>query len=150
MRIETAGLICALALASASSRAEGTPLEHRAANMLAAMEGDAHRVAGLLRNARAAHAAGPTKCVDRYLSQIDTDVRHGREDVADLHAALAARNGARAGHAMSRLTGRREAARWASFAADTCLTPQMATDRDHTTVRVILPRLPSDRAVFSR
>jgi len=142
-------LLCAAALAPMTARAEGD-LSARAGNLLAAMEGDAHRVAVLLRTARASHPPSTIKCVDGYLSQIDADVRHGREDLGDLRAALAKRDGAAAERAILWLTTRREAARNASFAADSCLTPLLATERDRTTVHVVRPKLPSDRAVFGR
>ena len=132
-----------------TARADGDLSAH-AGSLLSAMEGDAHRVAVLLRAARASHAPTTIKCVDGYLSQIDADVRHGREDVGDLRAALAKRDGAAAQRAILWLTTRREAARNASFGADSCLAPTLATERDRTTVRVVAPRLPSDRAVFAR
>jgi hypothetical protein len=150
MRIKTAGLYLLAALACSSAAGAEADLRSRAGGMLAAMEGDAHRVAGLLRVARAAHAKGPIHCVDGYLSQIDADVRNGRADVRTLHAALAKNDRRRAESAFLWLTTRREAARNASFAADTCLTPKLATDRDQTVVRVVRPELPSDRAVFTR
>ena len=150
MRTKLAGWIALVALALAPHARADVDLRTRAGSMLAAMEGDAHRVALLLRNARAARAAGPIKCVDGYLSQVDADVRHGREDVADLHAALSRHDVGAARRALGWLTSRREAAREASFAADACMTPSLATDRDETTVRVVPPKLPSDRAVFGR
>ena len=148
MRKKTAGLLlCAAALAPATARADGD-LRARAGSMLAAMQGDAHRVALLLRTARASHAAGPIKCVDGYLSQVDADVRHGRDDLAEIRAALAMGDVHRANRAMGWLASRREAARSASFAADACMAPNVATERDQTTVRVVAPTLPPDRAVF--
>ncbi|HEY1957208.1 MAG TPA: hypothetical protein VGH28_16430 [Polyangiaceae bacterium] len=150
MRNKTAGLVlCAAALGAVTARADGD-LGARAGSMLAAMEGDAHRVALLLRTARAARTPGPIKCVDANLSRIDTDVRHGRDDIADLRAALSTGDVARANRAMSWLASRREAARSASFAADACVTPSAPTERDRTTVHVVPPKLPPDRAVFGR
>ncbi len=155
MKIETAkhrlarAVVCAVLLAPAGARGD-VDSSSQASGMLAAMEGDAHRVALLLRTARAARRAGPIKCVDGYLSRIDTDVRHGRDDLADLRAALASGDAGAARRALGWLAARREAARAASFAADACITPSLATDRDQTTVHVVAPALPSDRAVFGR
>ena len=138
MRKNTAGFLLAGALALAPQRAHAdVDLRTQATRMLAAMEGDAHRVAVLLQTARAAHKPGPIKCVDGYLSRIDTDVRHGREDLADIRAALASGDVPAARRSLGWLTTRREAARQASFAADSCMTPTVATDRDQTTVHVV-------------
>ncbi len=137
----------ALALAPSHARAEGD-VRIEASRMLSAMEGDARRVALLLRSARAAHTpAGPIKCIDGFLSQIDAGVRHGREDLADIHAALAANDQESAKRSLGWLASRREAARWASFAADTC-NGAVAAEPDRTEVRVVKPTLPSDRDVF--
>jgi len=131
------------------SRAQDATVMRTAAHLLATMEGDAHRVATLLRTARASHAPGPAKCVDGFLSQIDANVRHGREDLAEIRAAIVSNDRAAALRAMGWLASRREAARNASFAADSCLVPALAQERDQTVVRVIVnPALPSDRAVF--
>jgi len=139
----------ALALCPRAGAAE-PDLRAQANGMLAVMEGDAHRVAVLLQHARAAHAPGPIQCVDGYLSQVDTDVRYGRDDVRALRAALAAGDRRTAQRALLWLSSRREAARSASFAADACITPSLATARDETTVRVVAPNLPSDPTVFAR
>lgn len=146
-----------LSVALAATLAFGFParahadvdLATQSSRLLAVMEGDAHHVASLLRTARASHAAGPAKCVDGYLSQIDTGVRHARDDIADIRSAIAMHDRAAALRAMGWLEARREAARVASFSADTCVVPSAAQDRDHTVVRVVVdPALPSDRAVF--
>jgi hypothetical protein len=137
----------ALTLAPAQARADAD-LRLEAGRMLAAMEGDAHRVALLLRSARASKApAGPIKCIDGFLSQIDAGVRHGREDVADIRALVATGDLAAARRSLGWLASRREAARWASFAADTC-GGAVAAEPDHTEVRIVAPRLPSDHEVF--
>src|SRR5678815_694022 len=117
-----------------------------AGRMLSAMEGDARRVSLLLRSARASHAEGPARCINGFLSQIDAGVRHGREDVADLRASLDQKDVDGARRALSWLSSRREAARWASFAADTC-NGQVGSTHDETEVRVVKPKLPSDRDV---
>jgi hypothetical protein len=146
------GSLVVLALALAPhARAADPDMRVEAGRMLAAMEGDAHRVAILLRTTRAAHGSPASiKCIDGFLSQIDAGVRHGREDVADIRAALAANDVEKAHRSLSWLTGRREAARWASFAADTC-NGAVAAEPDRTEVRVVVPpRLPSDREVFGR
>lgn len=155
MKIETAkhrlarAVVCAVLLAPAGARGDADSVA-QASGMLAAMEGDAHRVALLLRDARAARRPEPIHCVDAYLTRIDTDVRYGREALADYRAALARGDTAEAKRALSWLATRREAARSASFAADACVTPTLATDRDQTTVHVVTPTLPPDRAVFGR
>ncbi len=132
------------ARADADLRAQG-------AQLMSAMEGDAHRVAVLLRTARAARSPGPAKCVDGYLSRIDTSVRHGRDDLAEIRAAVAVGDKATAIRAMGWLASRREAARSASFAADTCIVPTAAQERDQTVVRIVAPpRLPTDHDVFAR
>lgn len=114
------------------------------------MEGDAHRVAVLLRTTRAARSVGPAKCVDGYLSRIDAGVRHGRDDVAMIRAAIAIGDDAGAQRAMGWLASRREAARSAAFAADSCVVPNAVQERDQTVVHILVnPALPSDRAVFS-
>jgi len=119
--------------------------------MLSAMEGDAHHVATLLRNARAARAPGPIKCVDGFLSQIDAGVRHGRDDLADIRSATLTGDDAAARRALGSLASRREAARIAAFGADVCASPAMATTQDHTVVHVIVdPKLPTDHIIFTR
>ncbi len=145
-----AGFVAASHAHADASLAESSSALRQASHLLVAMEGDAHRVAGLLRTARASHAVGPAKCVDGYLSQIDASVRHGRDDVAEIRAAIVTNDQPAAIRAMGWLEARREAARTASFAADSCLTPAAAQERDHTVVHVVTPVLPSDRAVFSR
>lgn len=126
-------------------------LNVQAGHMLVAMEGDAHHVANLLRNARAARMASAVKCVDGLLSQIDTGVRHGRDDVAAIRTATSTGDDASARRAMGWLASRREAARTAAFAADACASPLEVTSRDRTEVRVVVDtKLPSDRAVFTR
>ncbi len=133
---------------AASGASQAARMRLEAGRMLSAMEGDAHRVALLLRTARAAKAApGPLKCIDGFLSQIDAGVRHGREDVADLLASVSTGDLTAARRSLGWLASRREAARWASFAADTC-SGAVAAEPDHTEVRVVAPRLPSDRDVF--
>ena len=139
-------LLSALALAPSHARAD-TDMRLEAGRMLSAMEGDAKRVSLLLRSARASHAEGPAKCINGFLSQIDAGVRHGREDVADLRASLDQKDVDGARRAMGWLSSRREAARWASFAADTC-TGQVAATHDQTEVHIVKPTLPSDRDVF--
>lgn len=125
-------------------------LRAQAGRMLSAMEGDAHRVSLLLRSARNARAPGPIQCVNRYLSQIDAGVRHGRDDVADIRAAIAVGDTRTAFRAMGWLSSRREAARTASFAADSCVGPS-TEQPDSTVVHVVVdPKLPSDRSVFAR
>ncbi len=146
------GSIVLLALAlTPHARAADSDLRVEAGRMLSAMEGDAHRVAILLRTTRAAHGSPASiKCVDGFLSQIDAGVRHGREDVADIRAALATNDVETAHRSLAWLASRREAARWASFAADTCVGT-VAAEPDRTEVRVVAPpRLPSDREVFAR
>jgi hypothetical protein len=139
----------ALALAPSHARAE-TDLRVQASRMLSAMEGDAHRVALLLRSARAAHSVNAAKCIGGFLSQIDAGVRHGRDDVADLRAALAQNDLEAARRSLSWLASRREAARWASFSADTC-NGNVAPENDRTEVHIVPPpKLPSDRDVFAR
>jgi hypothetical protein len=115
--------------------------------MLSAMEGDARRVSLLLRSARASHAEGQAKCINGFLSQIDAGVRHGREDIADLRSSLDQKDLDGARRALGWLTSRREAARQASFAADTC-NGQVASTHDETEVHVVKPKLPSDKDVF--
>jgi hypothetical protein len=141
-------LLSALTLAPSHARAD-TDMRVEAGRMLSAMEGDAHRVALLLRSARASHATGPAKCIDGFLSQIDAGVRHGRDDVADVRASLSQNDVAAARRALAWLASRREAARWASFAADTC-NGQLASTHDQTEVHVVRPKLPSDKEVFAR
>ncbi len=143
-------LVIAFAFAPHDARAD-VDLRALGSRMLSAMEGDAHHVATLLRNARAARAPGPIKCVDGYLSQIDVGVRHGREDLATIRAAAFTGDDATAHRAMGWLASRREAARTAAFAADACASPTLVTEQDHTVVHVIVdPKLPPDRAVFPR
>ncbi len=140
----------ALVLAAPGARADGD-LRVQAGHMLTAMEGDAHHVATLLRNARAAHSPSAAKCVDGFLSQIDVAVRNARDDLATIRSATQARDDASAKRAMGFLASRREAARTAAFGADACASPAVVTPVDHTIVRVIVEtKLPSDRAVFSR
>ena len=160
-RLGSITLLSALALAPSHARADvdgsaegGTSpatmrMRLEAGRMLSAMEGDARRVSLLLRSARASHADGPAKCINGFLSQIDADVRHGREDVADLRASLDQKDLDGARRALGWLSSRREAARWASFAADTC-NGQVASSHDETEVRIVRPKLPSDRDVFAR
>jgi len=145
-RLASIVLLSGLALAPSHARAE-TDMRLEAGRMLSAMEGDARRVSLLLRSARASHAEGPAKCINGFLSQIDADVRHGRDDVADLRASLDQKDVAGARRAMGWLSSRREAARWASFAADTC-NGQVAARQDETEVHIVRPKLPSDREVF--
>ncbi len=144
-RLASITVLSALALAPSHARADVDMLEAR--KMLSAMEGDARRVSLLLRSARASHAAGAAKCINGFLSQIDADVRHGRDDVADLRASLSQKDLDGAKRALSWLSSRREAARWASFAADTC-NGQVAARADETEVHVVKPTLPSDHDVF--
>ena len=158
-RLASIMLLSGLALAPSHARADvdgsaegGTSptnvrMRLEAGRMLSAMEGDARRVSLLLRSARASHAEGPAKCINGFLSQIDADVRHGRDDVADLRASLDQKDVAGARRAMGWLSSRREAARWASFAADTC-NGQVAARQDETEVHIVRPKLPSDREVF--
>ena len=146
-RLASIMLLSALALAPSHARAAEVDLRREAGRMLSAMEGDARRVSLLLRSARASHAEGQAKCINGFLSQIDADVRHGRDDVADLRASLEQRDLDGARRAMSWLSSRREAARWASFAADTC-NGQVAATHDETEVHVVKPKLPSDRDIF--
>lgn len=139
--------LCALALAPSHARAD-VDLRVQASHMLSAMEGDSRRVALLLRSARASHAVNAAKCIGGFLSQIDAGVRHGRDDVADLRAALMQNDVDAARRALTWLASRREAARWASFAADTC-NGNVAPENDRTEVHVVAPpKLPSDRDVF--
>ena len=145
-RLASIVLLSGLALAPSHARAD-TDMRLEAGRMLSAMEGDARRVSLLLRSARASHAEGPAKCINGFLSQIDADVRHGRDDVADLRASLDHKDVAGARRAMGWLSSRREAARWASFAADTC-NGQVAARQDETEVHIVRPKLPSDREVF--
>jgi len=145
-RLASIVLLSGLALAPSHARAD-TDMRLEAGRMLSAMEGDARRVSLLLRSARASHAEGPAKCINGFLSQIDADVRHGRDDVADLRASLDQKDVAGARRAMGWLSSRREAARWASFAADTC-NGQVAARQDETEVHIVRPKLPSDREVF--
>lgn len=147
-RLASMMLLSALALAPSHARAD-TDMRLEARRMLSAMEGDAHRVSLLLRSARASHAEGQAKCINGFLSQIDADVRHGREDVLDLRASLDQKDIDGARRALGWLSSRREAARWASFAADTC-NGQVAAGHDETEVHIVKPKLPSDRDVFSR
>jgi hypothetical protein len=145
-RLVAITLLSGLALTPSRARAEGDASMREAGKMLSAMEGDARRVSLLLRAARASHAT-TAKCINGFLSQIDADVRHGRDDVADLRASLAQKDLDGANRALSWLSSRREAARWASFAADTC-NGQVAATHDETEVHVVKPTLPSDRDVF--
>jgi hypothetical protein len=147
-RVVSMMLLSALALAPSHARAE-TDMRLEAGRMLSAMEGDARRVSLLLRSARASHAEGQAKCINGFLSQIDADVRHGRDDVADLRASLEQKDLAGARRALGWLSSRREAARWASFSADTC-NGQLAATHDETEVHIVKPKLPSDRDVFAR
>jgi hypothetical protein len=144
----SAMLFSVLALAPSHARAEGD-MRIQAGRMLSAMEGDARRVSLLLRSARASHAENQAKCINGFLSQIDADVRHGRDDVADLRASLEQKDIDGARRALGWLSSRREAARWASFAADTC-NGQVAAGNDETEVHVVKPKLPSDHDVFAR
>jgi hypothetical protein len=144
------GLLSALVVTSESARAD-VDLSVQASHMLVAMEGDAHHVATLLRQARAARAPGAAKCVDGFLSQIDASVRHGRDDLAAIRSATSTGDADSARRAMGWLASRREAARTAAFAADACASPLEVTSRDHTIVHVIVDtKLPSDPAVFTR
>lgn len=132
-----AGSIVLLSLALAPQARADADMRVEAGRMLAAMEGDAHRVALLLRTTRAAHAAPASiKCVDGFLSQIDAGVRHGREDLADIRAAVETGDLEHARRSLGWLSSRREAARWASFAAATC-NGAVAAEPDRTEVRVI-------------
>jgi len=139
-------VLLVLALAPSHARADAD-MRVEAGRMLSAMEGDARRVSLLLRTARASHAASAAKCINGFLSQIDAGVRHGRDDVADLRASLAQNDEGAARRALGWLASRREAARWASFAADTC-NGQVAATHDETEVHIVKPTLPSDRDVF--
>lgn len=145
------GSIIVFVLALAPHARADVDMRVEASRMLSAMEGDAHRVALLLRSTRAAHGKpASVKCIDGFLSQIDAGVRHGREDVADIRAAISTNDYESARRALGWLSSRREAARWASFAADTC-NGAAAAEPDRTEVHVVAPpRLPSDRDVFSR
>ena len=147
-RLASISLLAALALAPSHARAEGD-MRIEAGRMMSAMLGDAHRVSLLLRSARSSHAETQAKCIDGFLSQIDAGVRHGREDVADLRASLDQNDLPGARRALSWLASRREAARWASFAADTC-NGQLAATHDETEVHVVKPVLPSDKDIFAR
>jgi hypothetical protein len=143
-------LLSALALAPSHARADdGSGMRLEARRLLSAMEGDARRVSLLLRSARASHSEGQAKCINGFLSQIDAGVRHGRDDVADLRASLEQNDINAARRALGWLSSRREAARWASFAADTC-NGQVASSHDETEVHIVKPKLPSDHDVFAR
>lgn len=143
------GWILLVATTSAAAWAD-TDLGAQAAGMLAAMEGNAARVATMLRQARASKPApsGQVKCIDDALSRVDAAVRSGKDDVAQLRSAVRSGDGSAARRAFVALSSKRQAARDATMAADACRA-NLPNAPEGTVVHVVVdPKLPPDGAVF--
>lgn len=147
------GLALLAAVATAGSARAETDAGAQAAGMLAAMEGNASRVATMLRQARASRPvpAGQVKCIDDALSRVDAAVRGAKDDAAQLKSAVRAGDAATVRRTLASLTSKREAARAATMGADACRAGTRPTTGETTVVRVIVDtKLPSDAAVFKR
>ncbi len=143
-------LVASLVVGMSTPVRADSDLGAQAAGMLAAMEGNAARVATMLRQARALRPApaAQVKCIDDALSRVDAAVRSGKDDVAQLRSAVRSGDAPAARRAMIALSSKRQAAREATVAADTCRTGLPNTG-DSTVVRVVVDKsLPSDSAVF--
>jgi len=139
--------------ATATDARADTDIGAQAAGMLAAMEGNAARVATMLQHARAARPApaGQVKCIDEALSRVDAAVRSGKDDVVQVRSALHAGDAAGARRVLLSLSSKREAARDATMTADACRAGMPASKGETTVVRVVVDsKLPPDAAVFKR
>ncbi len=144
-----ASLVAGMCLPASTARAD-SDLAAQAAGMLAAMEGNAARVATMLRQARAARPppAAQVKCIDAALSRVDVAVRSGKDDVAQVRTAIRAGDASAAHRALVALGSKRQAARDATMEADACRAG-LPHATEGTVVRVVVDRsLPSDSAVF--
>jgi hypothetical protein len=144
--------ILAAVVMAAPARAD-TDARTAAAGMLAAMEGNASRVATMLRQARASKPvpAGRVKCIDDALSRVDAAVRAAKDDEAQVRAAVRLGDTTATKRALLSLRSKRQAAREATMTADACGAGVTATPAGATVVRVhVDQKLPPDSAVFKR
>ena len=142
-------LLVLFAAGTASASPEGD-LRVRASSALAAMNGNAQRVRGLLHKVRAGNLPAEVRCVDAALSRVDAAVRSGRDENRTLDLALARADGTTAARACVALLGYREATRAGTLSADGCFASSVDVVPVEGTVVsfVVDPSMPPDRAVF--
>ena len=141
-------LVVLLGAGAASASPEGD-LHLRASSALAAMSGNAQRVRGLLRKARAGNLTSEVRCVEAALSRIDAAVRSGKDENRMMELAVARGDGAAVTRAFVALVGFREATRVSAGAADACFSSVDVAPSEGTVVSFVVdPSMPPDRAVF--
>ncbi len=153
MRTRRTGFFLLAAVAAAAPARAESDVGAQTAGLLAAMEGNASRVATMLRQARASRPvpAAQVKCIDDALSRVDAAVRGAKDDAAQLKSAARAGDALAVKRALLGLQSKREAAREATLGADACRAGTKAATSEGTVVRVVVdPKLPSDGAVFKR
>lgn len=142
-------LVVLLMAGTAAAGVEGD-MHVRASSALAAMNGNAQRVQGLLRKARVRNLTSEVRCVDAALSRVDAAVRNGRDESRTMDLAVARGDGATASRSFAALLGYRESTRVYAIAADACFSSSVdVMPAEGTVVSFIVdPSVPPDRAVF--
>lgn len=112
--------------------------------LLASMSANAHAAREVLEAARARRRPDEVRCSDEALSRADVALRHGREDAAELFAALTAHDARAAADALTRLRARAVASRGAASTATRCIPQENALRPDRT--QVIIHVDPADPA----
>jgi hypothetical protein len=118
----------------------GVRAKTEARALVATTEHNAGVVFDALAIARTRQSASTVRCVDEALSRADVALRHAREDVSILDAAVAARDAPASSEILERLRARVSASHEAVVSAASCRTSDAARYVDRTLVTVIRPR----------
>jgi hypothetical protein len=133
LAVQAAPGIASAETGSADGQAARASGEARA--LLETMQEHARAAREVLERARARRRADEIRCSDEALSRADVALRHGKEDAADLHAALAAHEDQAAASALQRLRARSLASGDAAVIASKCIIDDSARgDRTKVTV----------------
>ncbi len=137
------GVVARIAVAQTTPQPVADPgmrAKTEAHALVATTEHNAGVVFDALVIARTRQSASTVRCVDEALSRADVALRHAREDISILDAAVAARDAPASSEILERLRARVAASHAAVVSAASCRTSDAARYADRTLVTVIRPR----------